>query len=152
MTFGTRSQYYGYQYSKIFRSLMCIYFCGGSCIKDVTTHLMSHLPYIRHSAPVVPIRFSEPYRTDSEDHFIHIEHWKDLWFQYGGKPQYATRLLPISLHLDQWPQVIHERDRRILKSVRRQGAYVRWREFGLKSTSRIKTFVFKFISVPIQMD
>ena len=43
MTLGTRSKYYGYQYSEIVRSLMCIYFCGGSCIEDVTTHLMSHL-------------------------------------------------------------------------------------------------------------
>ena len=24
-------------------SLMSIYFCGGSCIEDVTTHLMNHL-------------------------------------------------------------------------------------------------------------
>ena len=43
MTLGTRSKYYGYQYSEIIRSLMCIYFCGGSCIEDVTTHLMKHL-------------------------------------------------------------------------------------------------------------
>lgn len=42
-TLGTRSKYYGYQYSEIVRSLMCVYFCGGSCIEDVTTHLMSHL-------------------------------------------------------------------------------------------------------------
>ena len=31
------------QYSEIVRSLMSIYFCGGSCIEDVTTHLMNHL-------------------------------------------------------------------------------------------------------------
>ena len=30
----------GYQYSEIIRSLMSVYFCGGSCIEDVTTHLM----------------------------------------------------------------------------------------------------------------
>ena len=42
-TLGLRSKQYGYQYSEIIRSLMSIYFCGGSCIEDVTTHLMPHL-------------------------------------------------------------------------------------------------------------
>ena len=42
-TLGMRCKLYGYQYSEIFRSLMCVYFCGGSCIEDVSTHLMKHL-------------------------------------------------------------------------------------------------------------
>lgn len=42
-TLGMRCRLYGYQYSEIIRSLMSIYFCGGSCIEDVTTHLMPHL-------------------------------------------------------------------------------------------------------------
>ena len=42
-TLGLRSKQYGYQYSEIIRSLMSVYFCGGSCIEDVTTHLMYHL-------------------------------------------------------------------------------------------------------------
>ena len=42
-TLGLRCKLYGYQYSEIIRSLMCVYFCGGSCVEDVTTHLMSHL-------------------------------------------------------------------------------------------------------------
>ena len=42
-TLGLRCTLYGYQYSEIIRSLMCVYFCGGSCIEDVTTHLMHHL-------------------------------------------------------------------------------------------------------------
>ena len=42
-TLGLRCNLYGYQYSEIIRSLMSIYFCGGSCIEDVTTHLMRHL-------------------------------------------------------------------------------------------------------------
>ena len=42
-TLGRRCTLYGYQYSEIIRSLMCVYFCGGSCIEDVTTHLMPHL-------------------------------------------------------------------------------------------------------------
>ncbi|MBP3574751.1 MAG: IS1380 family transposase [Prevotella sp.] len=40
---GMRCKSYGYQYSEIIRSLMCIYFCGGSCVEDVTSHLMPHL-------------------------------------------------------------------------------------------------------------
>ena len=42
-TLGMRCKLYGYQYSEIIRSLMSVYFCGGSCIEDVTTHLMYHL-------------------------------------------------------------------------------------------------------------
>ena len=42
-TLGLRCKLYGYQYSEIFRSLMCVYFCGGSCIEDVSAHLMKHL-------------------------------------------------------------------------------------------------------------
>ena len=42
-TLGMRCKLYGYQYSEIIRSLMSVYFCGGSCIEDVTSHLMCHL-------------------------------------------------------------------------------------------------------------
>lgn len=42
-TLGLRCRSFGYQYSKIIRSLISIYFCGGSYIEDVTTHLMNHL-------------------------------------------------------------------------------------------------------------
>ena len=42
-TLGMRCKLYGYQYSEIIRSLMSVYFCDGSCIEDVTTHLMYHL-------------------------------------------------------------------------------------------------------------
>ena len=47
---GLRSKVYGYQYSEIIRSLMCVYFCGGSCVEDVTSHLMEALclhPHLR---------------------------------------------------------------------------------------------------------
>ena len=33
----------GYKYSEIVRSLMSVYFCGGPCVEDVTSHLMRHL-------------------------------------------------------------------------------------------------------------
>ncbi|WP_293709271.1 IS1380 family transposase [uncultured Parabacteroides sp.] len=42
-TLGLRCSLFGYQYSEIIRSLMSVFFCGGSCIEDVTTHLMPHL-------------------------------------------------------------------------------------------------------------
>ena len=42
-TFGLRCTLFAYQYSEILRSLMCVYLCGGSCIEDITTHLMKHL-------------------------------------------------------------------------------------------------------------
>ena len=42
-TLGMRYRLYGYQYSEIIRSLMSVYFCGGLCIEDVTSHLMYHL-------------------------------------------------------------------------------------------------------------
>ena len=42
-TLGLHSRTYGYQYSEIIRSLMCVFFCGGSCIEDISTHLMPHL-------------------------------------------------------------------------------------------------------------
>ena len=35
-TLGVRCKFYGYQYSEILRSLMCIYFCGGSCVEDLS--------------------------------------------------------------------------------------------------------------------
>ena len=46
LTLGQRcSSVIGYQYSEIVRSLMSVYFCGGSCVEDVTSHLMRHLSY-----------------------------------------------------------------------------------------------------------
>ena len=47
-TLGLRCTMFGYQYSEILRSLMCVYLCGGSCIEDVTTHLMKHFSIIIH--------------------------------------------------------------------------------------------------------
>ena len=58
-TLGLRCKQYGYQYSEIIRSLMSVYFCGGSCIEDVTTHLMSHLsidPTVRTSRAATILR------------------------------------------------------------------------------------------------
>ena len=45
-TLGQRcSSVIGYRFGEIVRSLMSVYFCGGSCVEDVTSHLMRHLSY-----------------------------------------------------------------------------------------------------------
>lgn len=40
---GLRCKLYGYQYSEIIHSLMSVYFCGGTCIEDVSRHLPGNL-------------------------------------------------------------------------------------------------------------
>ena len=35
-TLGKRCKSRGYQYSEIFRALMCVYFCGGTCMEDIS--------------------------------------------------------------------------------------------------------------------
>ena len=35
---GLRCTSYGYQYSEIAGSLSSVYFCGGDCVEDVTSH------------------------------------------------------------------------------------------------------------------
>ena len=39
-TLGLRCTLFGYQYSEILHSLMCVYLCGGSCLEDISTHLI----------------------------------------------------------------------------------------------------------------
>ena len=48
-TLGSRCTLFGYQYSEIPRSLMCVYLCGGSCLEDISTHLIKH--FIKISQP-----------------------------------------------------------------------------------------------------
>ena len=40
---GLRCTSFGYQYSEIAGSLASVYFYGGDCVEDVTSHLMPHL-------------------------------------------------------------------------------------------------------------
>ena len=40
---GLRCTSFGYQYGEIVGSLSSVYFCGGDCVEDVTSHLMPHL-------------------------------------------------------------------------------------------------------------
>lgn len=41
-TLGLRGKTWQNRYRDILCSLMCIYFCGGSCVEDVTTYWMKH--------------------------------------------------------------------------------------------------------------
>ena len=40
---GVRCASFGYQYSEIVSSLSRVYFFGGDCVEDVTSHLVPHL-------------------------------------------------------------------------------------------------------------
>ena len=44
-TLSLRSKTYGYLYSEIFRSLMCVFFYGDSCIEDISTYFIHHLSF-----------------------------------------------------------------------------------------------------------
>ena len=39
---GLRCTSFGYQYGEIAGLLASVYFCGGDCVEDVTSHLMPH--------------------------------------------------------------------------------------------------------------
>lgn len=68
MVLGRRCQLYGYQYSEILRSLMCIYMCGGSCVEDVSNHLMPHLsmhPYLSTCSADTILRAIKELSTDN---------------------------------------------------------------------------------------
>ena len=41
-TLGMRCRLFGYHYSEIIRSLMSVYFCGGTCIEDMTFYIRAN--------------------------------------------------------------------------------------------------------------
>ena len=87
-TLGQRCKSFGYQYSEIIRSLMSIYFCGGSCIEDVTTHLMHHLsihPTLRTCSSATILRAIKELTQENISYRLVIQRQKrmdgmqDLW-------------------------------------------------------------------------
>lgn len=42
-TLGKRCGSRGYRYSEILRTLMCVFFCGGSCVEDISSRLLGAL-------------------------------------------------------------------------------------------------------------
>ena len=67
-TLGLRSKLIGYQYSEIIRSLMCVYFCGGTCIEDLSKHLIpcvSQHPKLRTCSSDTILRAIEELTEDN---------------------------------------------------------------------------------------
>lgn len=94
-TLGLRRTQYGYQYSKILRSLMCVYLCGGSCVENVMTHLMRHQflhPFIRTCSTDTILRdFKElAYRS----WHIWVSFRQILRFQYCAQNERPTGQRP----------------------------------------------------------
>ena len=195
-TLGLRCTMFGYQYSEILRSLMCVYLCGGSCIEDVTTHLMKHLslhPTLRTcSADTIlraieeltcknityksasgksydfntadkmncllikallatgQLKSGQEYNFDFDHQFIETE-------KYDAKPTYKKFFYDMNngLGWNRLPKSFMAQNtvfllmtaiiRNFYKAIMQR---LKTHEFGLRATSRIKTFVFKFISVP----
>ena len=72
-TLGKHCQSFSYSYSEILRSLMCVFFCGGSCIKDVSTHLMKHLsPHPRIKTCSADTYSTCHKRVDSLKHNLYV--------------------------------------------------------------------------------
>ena len=195
-TLGLRCTLFGYQYSEILRSLMCVYLCGGSCIEDISTHLMKHLslhPTLRTcSADTIlraigeltcknityksasgksydfntadkmncllikallatgQLKSGQEYDFDFDHQFIETE-------KYDAKPTYKKFFYDMNngLGWNRLPKSFMAQNtvfllmtaliRNFYKDIIQR---LRTGEFGLRATSRIKTFVFKFISVP----
>lgn len=86
-TLGLRCKLYSYQYSGIISLLLCVCFCDGTGVKDVTTHLAGHLslPPLTCSTDTILKSINELVRTK---HLIHIRCRQVLWFQYDRHTQH----------------------------------------------------------------
>ena len=65
---GLRCTSFGYQYGEIVGSLSSVYFCGGDCVEDVTSHLMPHLslhPTLRTCSSDTILRAISELATDN---------------------------------------------------------------------------------------
>ena len=127
-TLGLRCTLFGYQYSEILRSLMCVYLCGGSCVEDISTHLMKHLS------------LHPTLRTCSADTILRAIGeltCKNITYKSASGKSYDFNTADKMNCL-------------LVKALLATGQLKSGQEydFGLRATSRIKTFVFKFISVP----
>lgn len=145
-TLGMRCRLYGYQYSEIIRSLMSVYFCGGSCIEDVTTHLMCHLslyPTLRTCSVDTILRAIKELTQDN------ISYTSDTGKTYDfNTAGMLNTLLPNCLLSTGQLKEGEGYDVDFDHFYKFIMARLDVKRFGLKATSRIKAFVFKFISVP----
>ena len=129
-TLGLRSKVYGYQYSEIIRSLMCVYFCGGSCVEDVSSHLMEN-DYTSTDRDIVEYYNKRGGAERILDDMNNGFDWKRLPKSFMAEN--TVFLLLTAFIRNYYRHLISDAN---MKS------------FGLKRTSRIKTFVFKYVSVP----
>lgn len=128
-TLGFRCKLFGYQYSEIIRSLMCVYFCGGTCIEDLSKHLIpcvSQHPKLRTCSSDTILRAIEELTEDN------ISYTSDngKTYEFNKAEKLNTLLLEAFYNFYKY----------ILSKLKVP-------DFGLKPTNRIKTFVFKFVSV-----
>ena len=129
-TLGLRSKVYGYQYSEIIRSLMCVYFCGGSCVEDVSSHLMEN-DYTSTDRDIVEYYNKRGGAERILDDMNNGFGWNRLPKSFMA--EYTVFQLLTALIRNFYKHLISDAN---MKS------------FGLKSTSRINTSVFKYVSVP----
>ena len=125
---GLRCASYGYQYSEIVGSLSSVYFCGGDCVEDVTSHLIPHLslhPTLRTCSSDTILRGISELATSN------TSYTSDTGKSYDSE---NTVFLLLTALIRNFYKFLMDR--------------LDTKAFGLKKTSRIKAFVFKFISVP----
>ena len=125
---GLRCASYGYQYSEIVGSLSSVYFCGGDCAEDVTSHLMPLLslhPTLRTCSSDTILRGISELATSN------TSYTSDTGKSYDSE---NTVFLLLTALIRNFYKFLMDR--------------LDTKAFGLKKTSRIKAFVFKFISVP----
>ena len=182
-TLGLRCGSFGYQYSEIIRSLMSIYFCGGSCTPDVTTHLMNHLslhPTLRTCSSDTILRaikeltqenisytsdmgktydfntadtlnalllnciFASGQLKEGEIYDVDFDHQFIETEKYDAKPTYK-KFLGYRPGVAVIGDLIVGIIRNFYKAIIQRFDV---KKYGLNTTSRIKAFVFRFISVP----
>ena len=148
-TLGLRCRSFGYQYSEIIRSLMSIYFCGGSCIEDVTTHLMNHLslhPTLRTCSSDTILRAIKELTQEN------ISYTSDMGKTYDFNTADTLNTLLLNCifasgQLKEGEMYDADFDHQFIETEK-YDTKPTYKKFGLNATSRIKAFVFRFISVP----
>ena len=95
-TLGQRcSSIIGYQFSEIVRSLMSVYFCGGDCVEDVTSHLMPHLslhPTLRTCSSDTILLVSTGELKEDDGYDVDFNHQFLDAEKYDAKPTYKKFL------------------------------------------------------------
>ena len=139
---GLRCTSFGYQYSEIAGSLASVYFCGGDCVEDVTSHLMPHLSL--HPTLRTCILTNDYTSTNREIvEFYNLRGGKERIFDDMNNG-FGWARLPKSFMAENTVFLL------LTAIIRNFYKFLMGRldtkAFGLKKTSRIKAFVFKFFA------